>query len=76
MKKREIRKKRRRQRTKQQAQQKPKLHFPNEGIHIDKERVKKSFLLLLEIGAACLLAYSLVLFYGQLRSPAGEETIF
>ena len=57
MKKREIRKKRRRQRTKQQAQQKPKLHFPNEGIHIDKERVKKSFLLLLEIGAACLLAY-------------------
>ena len=73
MKKREIRKKRRRQRTKQQAQRKPKLHFPNEGIHIDKERVKKSFLLLLEIGAACLLAYSLVLFYGQRVSNAGDS---
>ena len=73
MKKREIRKKRRRQRTKQQAQQKPKLHFPNEAIHTDKERVKKSFLLLLEIGAACLLAYSLVLFYGQRVSNAGDS---
>ena len=72
MKKREIRKKRR-QRTKQKVWQKPKLHFPNEGIHIDKDRAKKSFLLILELGIACVLAYSLVLFYGQRVSNAGDS---
>lgn len=72
MKKREIRKKRR-QRTKQKVWQKPNLHFPNEGIHIDKDRAKNSLLLILELGIACLLAYSLVLFYGQRVSNAGDS---
>ncbi len=72
MKKREIRKKRR-QRTKQKVWKKPKLHFPNEGIHIDKDHAKKSLLLILELGLACVLAYSLVLFYGQRVSNAGDS---
>ena len=81
MKKQEIRKKRRRQKEKQTNRQKPRLHFPSEGLHIDQNRVKKSLLLMLQIGAACLLAYSLVLFYGQrvsndivLFKPGGNQT--
>lgn len=73
MKKQEIRKKRRRQKAKQEKQRKPKLHFPNEKIHFDKNRAGKSLLLMLQIGAACLLAYSLVLFYGQRVSNAGDS---
>ena len=73
MKKQEIRKKRRRQTEKQTNRQKPRLHFPSEGLHIDQNRVKKSLLLMLQIGAACLLAYSLVLFYGQRVSNAGDS---
>lgn len=73
MKKQEIRRKRRRQEAKQKKQRKPKLHFPNERIHIDKNRAGKSLLLALQIGAACLLAYSLVLFYGQRVSNAGDS---
>lgn len=77
MKKKEIRKKRRRQKTKekfkQKLQQKPKLHFPNEKIKLDKNRIKKFLLLASEIGIACLLAYSLVLFYGQRVSNAGDS---
>ena len=73
MKKQEIRKKRRRQREKPTNRQKPRLHFPSEGLHIDQNRVKKSLLLMLQIGAACLLAYSLVLFYGQRVSNAGDS---
>lgn len=77
MKKKEIRKKRRRQKAKEKLQQKlqkkPKLHFSKERIHIDKQRIKKSLLLALEIGIACLLAYSLVLFYGQRVSNAGDS---
>lgn len=77
MKKKEIRKKRRRQKAKEKfkkkLQQKPKLHFPNEKIKLDKNRIKKSLLLALEVGIACLLAYSLVLFYGQRVSNAGDS---
>ncbi len=77
MKKKEIRKKRRRQKVKekvkQKLQQKPKLHFSKERIHIDKKRLKKSLLFVLEVGVACLLAYSLVLFYGQRVSNAGDS---
>lgn len=35
--------------------------------------LKKSLLLVLETGIACLLAYSLVLFYGQRVSNAGDS---
>ncbi len=77
MKKKEIRKRRRRQkakeRLKQKLRQKPKLHFPKEKIKINKNRIRKSILLVLEIGLACLLAYSLVLFYGQRVSNAGDS---
>ncbi len=73
----EIRRQRRRQKAKEKFKKKlqkaPKLHFSKDKIHIDKKQLKKSFLLLLEIGLACLLAYSLVLFYGQRVSNAGDS---
>lgn len=65
MKKRRTRKKR--------GKQKIELHFPNEKLKIDKTRVKRYLLLAAEIGIACLLAYSLVLFYGQRVSNAGDS---
>lgn len=77
MKKKEIRRQRRRQKAKEKLKKKlqkaPKLHFSKDKIHIDKNHLKKSLLLALEIAFACLLAYSIVLFYGQRVSNAGDS---
>lgn len=50
-----------------------RLHFSNKRLNFDKKRIARFLFLAAEIGLAGLLAYSLVLFYGQRVSNAGDS---
>lgn len=50
-----------------------KLHFSNRRLNFDRQRVAKFLFLSAEIGLVGLMAYALVLFYGQRVSNAGDS---
>lgn len=50
-----------------------KLRFSNRRLNFDRQRVAKFLFLSAEIGLVGLMAYALVLFYGQRVSNAGDS---
>ena len=50
-----------------------RLHFSNRRLNFDKQRIAKFLFLSAEIGLVGMLAYALVLFYGQRVSNAGDS---
>lgn len=67
------RKTRRRKRESIPQISKLKLHFSNRRLNFDKQRIAKFLFLSAEIGLVGLMAYALVLFYGQRVSNAGDS---
>lgn len=64
---------RRGKRETEKKRSKLKLHFSNRRLNFDRQRVAKFLFLSAEIGLVGLMAYALVLFYGQRVSNAGDS---